>query len=387
MTVDGVAFFTTGLGRCAIAWSDRGIVRVQLPEKTMAQARARLTQALGPVAESAPPKKVARVIARVQRHLSGARVRYDDVALDLDAVTPFRRAIYLALRDTAPGQTLSYAELAAQAGSPKAARAVGSAMAHNPLPIVVPCHRVLAAGGKPGGFSAYGGTVTKAKLLALEGVALEPQTRLFVAADDSPIDGARAVRELRKSDPRLGPWIDRVGPLGLRLEKSKSTFAALSEAIVYQQLTAKAASTIFARVVAAVGGLSPEAIARAKDDTLRGAGLSRAKAAALRDLAQKTLAGEVPPLSRLRKMSDDDIVETLIRVRGVGRWTAHMLLIFRLGRPDVLPVDDLGVRKGFARVMNSAETLPTPKELAAYGERWRPWRSVASWYLWRVLDL
>jgi 3-methyladenine DNA glycosylase/8-oxoguanine DNA glycosylase len=240
--------------------------------------------------------------------------------------------------------------------------------------------------------------VTKAKLLALEGVALEPQTRLFVAADDSPIDGARAVRELRKSDPRLGPWIDRVGPLGLRLEKSKSTFAALSEAIVYQQLTAKAASTIFARVVAAVGGLtlgssptahrlSPEAIARAKDDTLRGAGLSRAKAAALRDLAQKTLAGEVPPLSRLRKMSDDDIVETLIRVRGVGRWTAHMLLIFRLGRPDVLPVDDLGVRKGFARVMNSAETLPTPKELAAYGERWRPWRSVASWYLWRVLDL
>jgi DNA-3-methyladenine glycosylase II len=86
-------------------------------------------------------------------------------------------------------------------------------------------------------------------------------------------------------------------------------------------------------------------------------------------------------------MSDDDIVETLIRVRGVGRWTAHMLLIFRLGRPDVLPVDDLGVRKGFARVMNSTETLPTPKELAAYGERWRPWRSVASWYLWRVLDL
>ena len=119
---------------------------------------------------------------------------------------------------------------------------------------------------------------------------------------------------------------------------------------------------------------------------LREAGLSGAKAAALRDLASKALEGEVPTLARARRMSDAGLVEHLTKVRGIGQWTVEMMLIFRLGRPDVLPVDDYGIRKGFMLTYGLSE-LPRPKELLAYGERWRPWRTVASWYLWRSLDV
>jgi 3-methyladenine DNA glycosylase/8-oxoguanine DNA glycosylase len=122
------------------------------------------------------------------------------------------------------------------------------------------------------------------------------------------------------------------------------------------------------------------------DSVLRQAGLSRSKLAAIRDLAEKTLAGQVPTLPQLRRMSDEEIIEKLIPIRGVGRWTVEMLLIFRLGRPDVLPITDYGVRKGFGRVFQRGK-LPTSSQLVRRGERWRPYRSVASWYLWRALDL
>lgn len=168
----------------------------------------------------------------------------------------------------------------------------------------------------------------------------------------------------------------------------QSPFEALAEAIVYQQLTGKAAATIFGRVKAAVGEkrLKPEALLAAPDEALRGAGLSRAKLAALKDLADKTKAGVVPSLTVLKRLSDEAIVERLTSIRGVGRWTVEMLLIFKLGRPDVLPVGDYGIRKGFARTFGLAE-LPTPRDVAARGERWRPHRTVASWYLWRALEL
>jgi 3-methyladenine DNA glycosylase/8-oxoguanine DNA glycosylase len=206
----------------------------------------------------------------------------------------------------------------------------------------------------------------------------------------SVFDPARAVRELRAADPVLARLIDTVGPCRLTQKTTVSMFSALSEAVVYQQLTGKAAATIHGRVCAlfprGARGFTPRDILAVSDEALRGAGLSRAKAAALRDLASKVEDGTVPALARVRTMSDDEIVERLTEVRGIGRWTAEMLLMFRLGRPDVLPVDDYGVRKGFAIAYRKRD-LPSPKELARYGEKWRPWRSVASWYMWRACEL
>jgi 3-methyladenine DNA glycosylase/8-oxoguanine DNA glycosylase len=167
-----------------------------------------------------------------------------------------------------------------------------------------------------------------------------------------------------------------------------SIFCALLRAIVYQQLTGKAAATILARVEALFPGhehVHPEDIAGATEELLRSAGLSRSKAAALRDLAAKTLDGTIPALARLRRMSDQEIVDHLVAVRGIGVWTAEMMLIFNLGRPDVLPVDDYGVRKGFKATFGTRQ-LPTKKQMLRRGERWRPYRSVASWYLWRAAE-
>jgi 3-methyladenine DNA glycosylase/8-oxoguanine DNA glycosylase len=166
-----------------------------------------------------------------------------------------------------------------------------------------------------------------------------------------------------------------------------SIFSALAQAIVYQQLTGKAAATIFARFCALFPGTDPtaEQLLAASEDELRGAGLSRSKLLSLRDLAAKTVSGEIPTLAEIRHMEDDAIVERLTTVRGIGRWTVEMLLIFRLGRPDVLPADDYGIRKGFARAYAQGE-LPARKEVETYGLRWKPYRTVASWYLWRLAE-
>ena len=165
-------------------------------------------------------------------------------------------------------------------------------------------------------------------------------------------------------------------------------FDALAESIAYQQLSGKAAATIFGRVRALYPKrkwLDPEQLLATPDKTLRAAGLSRAKTAALKDLAAKTIDGTVPAGRALIRMSDDEIITRLTAVRGIGRWTVEMLLLFDLGRPDVWPVDDYGVRKGFAKTFRRRK-LPTPKQLMKFGEKWRPYRSVAAWYFWRALD-
>ncbi len=165
-------------------------------------------------------------------------------------------------------------------------------------------------------------------------------------------------------------------------------FDALAESIAYQQLSGKAAATIFGRVRALYPKrkwLDPEQLLATPDETLRAAGLSRAKTAALKDLAAKTIDGTVPAGRALVRMSDDEIITRLTAVRGIGRWTVEMLLLFDLGRPDVWPVDDYGVRKGFAKTFGRRK-LPTPKQLMRFGEKWRPYRSVAAWYFWRALD-
>lgn len=189
-------------------------------------------------------------------------------------------------------------------------------------------------------------------------------------------------------DARMGELVTKVGPLRLIASDAQSTFDALAESIVYQQLHAKAAATIHGRLCALFprGKLHPAALLAFADSELRGAGLSRGKAMALRDLAERTLAGSVPTLAELRLMPDDAIVERLVQVRGIGRWTAEMLLIFRLGRPDVLPTTDFGIRSGFMLTYRK-RAMPTPLEVERRGKIWRPYRTAASWYLWRAVDL
>jgi DNA-3-methyladenine glycosylase II len=199
-------------------------------------------------------------------------------------------------------------------------------------------------------------------------------------------DPVEAIQYLAKIDDKLAQLMRRVGPYTMQIRSMHNPFEALARNIIFQQLHTNAATVIHGRVVALFGKgkLHPQDILAASEETLRSAGLSRAKLAALKDLAAKTLDGTVPSLARLRRMEDEAIIERLTAVRGIGRWTVEMLLIFRLGRADVLPVDDFAVRKGFA-ITYGLEEMPKPKALKAYGERWRPYRTVASWYMWRAV--
>ncbi len=198
----------------------------------------------------------------------------------------------------------------------------------------------------------------------------------------------RAVAELSANDPKMALAIERVGPCTLRPRTDGTHFDHLARAIVFQQLSGSAASTIYGRFVAQCGdGAAPTpAQILAHDDTvLRGCGLSTAKTAAIRDLARHVEDGRLP-LDRVHTMDDEAVIEALVPVRGVGRWTAQMFLMFRLGRPDVLPVLDLGVRKGAQQIYRMRK-LPEIDRLEKVAKKWRPWASVASWYCWRVLDL
>jgi methylated-DNA-[protein]-cysteine S-methyltransferase len=377
--------FDTAIGTCAVAWNPVGIVRFQLPEAEPAATRARVA---ANAAEGKPPAWVEDVIDRVRRHLAGEVQDLSNVKVDLREVPAFHAKVYEALRAVPAGKTVTYAELARAAGSPGAVRAVGQSMAKNPIPVVIPCHRVLGASDKPGGFSAYGGVETKAKLLAKEGRAILPEPLFAGGAPELPYDRAEAIAHLSAADPALGALIARVGPFTMRLKQTEGAFLALAESIVYQQLHGKAAATILGRVRSLFGGgaFTPQHVLGASDDALRACGLSRAKLAALRDLADKSEKGVVPPLPALEKLTDDEIVDALTSVRGIGRWTVEMLLIFRMGRPDVLPVTDYGVRQGFQLTFKT-RGLPDPAKMFKRAEKWRPYRSVASWYMWRAVEV
>lgn len=201
-------------------------------------------------------------------------------------------------------------------------------------------------------------------------------------------DVAHAKRVLRRNDPQLGELMDRVGPYRLKLRDRKTPFQALLQSIVYQQLSGQAAGAIHRRVLDLFPHryASPATLLQLNDASLLSAGLSRAKVKAVRDLANRCLQGEVPNARMLRQMNDGEIIQCLLPIRGIGVWTAEMLLIFNLGRPDILPIRDLGVLKGF-RITYGLKSNPNPKKMLAHGERWRPYRTMASWYLWRANDL
>lgn len=212
---------------------------------------------------------------------------------------------------------------------------------------------------------------------------------------------AKAIAHLSKADKRLAKFITKCEPCGIRPNYIQNVFEALMESIVYQQLSGKAAATILNRVKAlfapadtptidtrhgrALPFPTPEQLLAAPDELLRSAGLSGNKTKAVKDLAAKTIDGTVPDIETIKKMSDDDIINHLTQVRGIGRWTVEMMLLFNLYRPDVWPVDDLGVRKGYMKLQGLDE-MPKPKELMALGESYKPYRSVAAWYMWRTAE-
>ena len=226
--------------------------------------------------------------------------------------------------------------------------------------------------------------------------------RLLTAPRAPRYDAKVAVEQLAAADPKLRGLIHRAGPYALKVASTHSPFESLVQSIIYQQLHGKAAATIHARLIASFASIAgigihpdPQHLIDCPNEQLRAAGLSHNKALALRDLAAKTLDGTVPTLARIRRMSDQAIIDHLTQVRGIGRWTVEMMLMFRLGRPDVLPVSDYGVRKGFALTFLGLKPtkkvtpadLPPPEVMERRAKRWKPWRSVASWYLWRACDL
>jgi DNA-3-methyladenine glycosylase II len=198
-----------------------------------------------------------------------------------------------------------------------------------------------------------------------------------------------ALEHLTRADKVMARLIRRVGPCQWKPRRGRSPFETLVQSVAYQQLNGTAAATILGRVKALFPGKrfpSPEDLLAMPDRSLRAAGLSRSKIAAIKDIAANTLSGVVPTSRAIARLEDGEIISRLTTIRGVGPWTVHMLLIFKLGREDVLPTTDYGVRKGFA-VTYGLDDLPHPNDLLDHGERWRPYRTFASWYLWRALDL
>ena len=387
----GAIVLQTPIGELGLVFSERGLRRLQLPidPKKAGGMRGLLTRE-GHALDANENRIASSWSARLLAHLGGEDVEFDDLPIDYEGVTPFRREVYRAARAIPRGETITYAELAKRIGT-KSSRAVGVALGKNPIAIVVPCHRIVGA-ADCGGFSAHGGTSTKATLLAIEGGALgDPEHRL-------------ARRHLAKIDPELTKIVRRL-PCTLPVKPKGALFRTLVRAIAGQQLSTKAAATIFGRLEQAVAGATGVSswVAPAQDDPnwpwkqgvasrilamtgdeLRALGLSHAKARALHDLAQK-VDDRTLDLDRLMRAPDDVVVSELVKVRGIGRWTVEMLLIFDFGRPDVLPVDDLGIRKGFQKLFR-LRALPEAEAITRRAERWRPWRSIGSWYLWRALD-
>ena len=199
---------------------------------------------------------------------------------------------------------------------------------------------------------------------------------------------AAATKHLSAADPVMKKLIAEIGACELAPEPKRSPFQSLVQAVAHQQLNGTAANTILARFIKLFPKRKfpkPEDLAGVTDEQIRACGFSFAKIAAIRDIAAKTLDSTIPSSRKIEKMTDEEIITRLTEARGVGRWTVEMLLIFQLGRPDVLPVDDFGVRNGF-RIAYKKREMPKPKDLLKFGERWRPHATTAAWFLWRAAD-
>lgn len=349
----------------------------QLPEATTRRMETRIkSRWTADKARNVPPS-IRDIIKRIKLHFKGKAQDFRDIKLAFDETGPFEQQIYDATRSILSGQTTTYGKVAEAAGNAAAARAVGRAMSRNPIPLIIPCHRVLAANRKPGGFSAHGGLDTKAKMLEIEGATLGPPATIR-----SKRDLLRAASVLAKKDARLAPILAQA--INFSLMPKQSPYETLLTAVVHQQLSPKAAETILGRIVALNPDLTlpePADLLKIPDKQLRKVGLSGAKTKAFKDIAARALDGTIPLVKEIVTLSDNAIIKRLTSIYGIGRWTVEMMLIFNLGRSDVLPVDDYSLRSSIAEVYGMAD-VPTPKVVNSLGEIWRPYRTVASLYLW-----
>jgi O-6-methylguanine DNA methyltransferase len=377
------AVLETPLGPSALAWSASGVTRLAFA-RTPAALRERFGALGEPEARRLLPF-VRLTVAKLREHLTGRPRDFADVPVDFRGMAPALVDLAAALRAVPAGETVDLTALARRASTPGGAAGVKRLLQRNPLPILIPGHRVLGVEGALGAWG--GGAAQQERLLKLEAMAHPPlhdaEGRLAAGRVES------ALGLLRAADPELGGLMERVGPFRLQLRQGHSPYEALARSIVGQQITGRAAAAIVARLANQFGtaGVPPPArIGEARDAELRAAGLSAGKARAFRDLAARTLAGAVPSWTVLRRWPDERIVSTLTEIHGIGEWTVEMVLLFRLGRPDVLPLGDYGIRKGFGRTFLRGR-LPSARQLERRGWRWRPFRSIASWYLWRALEL
>jgi len=323
---------------------------------------------------------------RIRRHLAGEPVTYDDLPRVVPS-RPFEARVHAALARVRWGETITYGELAERAGSPGAARAVGAVMARNPLPLVIPCHRVLPAGGGLGGFSAPGGTATKFRLLHLEDAHPGSPAVGAVASLGEPLMADAAHHWLASIEPRLAPLLERHGVWRPTPRFPSQPFAALAQAVVYQQLAGAAAAAIFRRLqglfhVSEDAFPTPEELAAKSLTELRGPGLSAAKAGTLLALARRAGADGDLGAAFLEDGPWDRVADALLSIRGVGPWTVEMFGIFHRGHPDLLPVGDLGIRRAAGQLFGDGREMTTAR-LARLGQRWRPFRTVVTWHLWR----
>lgn len=377
------ALFDTVLGQCGIVWRasrDEDAVLVvgfQLPEAMNGLAEARIERKWAAGRAPVIPPPIQKIIQRVRLHFNGKSQDFRDIELDLEGVGLFSKRVYEAARAIPPGQTASYGKIAEAAGHGGAARAVGLVMGRNPVPLIIPCHRILASNSRPGGFSAHGGLATKAKMLEVEGVTLGRPVTIR-----SGSDLARAAALLARKDPRLASILTQ--PIDFKSMRQNSPFHTLVRAVVSQQLSPKAADTILGRIAALYNGTAlpdPDALLKMQESQLRAAGLSRSKAKSLMELAARALDGTIPSAQEIKSLGDEEIIKRLTSIHGVGRWTVEMMLIFNLARADVLPADDYALRKSIAAVLGMT-AIPTPGEVRKWGEAWRPYRTVVSLYLW-----
>ncbi len=374
-TSKGWSVFISPVGPVGLAWTRSGVCRLVVGHPDADEAAGELRIACPGLPEVKKlPSPLAETRERIRGLLRGKPDDLQDIPVDLTENSEFSRKVLRILRRVKPGRVITYGQLAAKAGKPGAARAVGRIMGANPVPIIVPCHRCLGADGSLTGFSASGGTGLKARLLFIEGYERDPEH-------------ARGIRHLQKVDPQIRRVIAKVGPYLARPDKPRPAYDTLVRAIVHQQLSVKAGQTIAGRVRDLTPGPnfpSPAQVLEFPPETLRACGLSRAKVGFVRDLAARVDDGRLK-LNALKRRTDDEVIAELIKVKGIGVWSAHMHLIFHLDRLDVLAVGDLGLRMGAAKLYG-LEEYATPAELTEIAEPWRPYRSMGAYYLWRALD-
>jgi len=356
--------FETVVGRFSFSWTKKGISKFVLNSEDSSSKQT-----------PAPAKEVAR---RIKQHLKGKPDQLLNIPIDYSSIPEFQKKVFKALRKVKSGKVISYGELAIKAGKPGAARAVGTAMASNPVPMIIPCHRVLPANNSKdpvkrlGSFSSDGGAWTKAKLLHAEG---------FIWNEEH----AEGLRVLSK-DKQMRKLIKEHGPYFPLSTVYGSQYGVLVESIIHQQISMAAARTVGRRVRELTPGNlfpTPEEMLALPDEKIKLCGMSYQKVSFLKSLAQHVFDGTLQ-LNKLPKMDDETAIKTLCMVKGIGKWTAEMYLMFNLGRLDIWPVQDLGLMNG-VKLLDGLDEAPTAKQLQPIGDKWRPYRSMATWYLWRSL--